>query len=375
MSKRTARPLRIWELISGPQLNGAVLQAKWVAEALAARGHDVTVVGRTGSWLLDQQWPSNIRLVASDMDRWPLSRPREMARRAKADGVDVFHSHMTRADNYGLMLRLLSGIPSVCTAQAHTRHPHWFLHDHVIAVSDSTRAFHRRTNHVPESRLSTVHNLVDPARYPLTALGSRDRVRAEFGANPDDTVVGVLAHIHPRKGQDLLVEAMPALRDATGGKFRVVLAGEESPKEYSDRLRRRAAELGVGEKLHFAGIRTDIAETLAAFDIACLSSRAEAFSVALLEAMMMQRPYVATLVGGATEFTPPDGPAGWLVPPDNVDKLSEALVQAAGTSREARRSMGERGRQFVLAHYTADILVPRIEDILQTVADRAKRKA
>jgi len=99
---QSSRPLRIWEIISGPQLNGAVLQAKWVAEELAARGHEVTVVGRTGSWLLDQDWPDTIRLIASDMDRWPLSRPLAMARQAKAEGVDVFHSHMTRADNYGL---------------------------------------------------------------------------------------------------------------------------------------------------------------------------------------------------------------------------------------------------------------------------------
>lgn len=371
---QSSRPLRIWEIISGPQLNGAVLQAKWVAEELAARGHEVTVVGRTGSWLLDQDWPDDIRLIASDMDRWPLSKPLAMARQAQADGVDVFHSHMTRADNYGLALRAFTGIPSVSTAQAHTRHPHWFLHDHVIAVSDSTRAFHRRVNWVPDKRMATIHNLVAPSRYPLEAASARETLRAEFGAAPDDLVFGVLAHIHPRKGQDLLVEAMPALRDATGGRFRVVLAGEESPVAFSDTLRSRAAELGVAEHLHFAGVRTDIAETLAAFDIASLSSRAEAFSVALLEAMMMQRPYVATLVGGATEFTPPDGPAGWLVPPDNVEHLSAAMREAIQTPASERAAMGQRGRAFVLSRYTAEIAIPRIENVLRDVVATRKRR-
>jgi glycosyltransferase involved in cell wall biosynthesis len=374
MKSESSRPLRIWEIISGPQLNGAVLQAKWVAEELASRGHEVTVVGRTGSWLLDQEWPGNVRLIASDMDRWPLSRPLAMARQAKAEGVDVFHSHMTRADNYGLALRAFTGIPSVCTAQAHTRHPHWFLHDHVIAVSDSTREFHRRTNWVPNQRMTTIHNLVAPSRYPLEALSRRDALRAEFGAAPGDLVFGVLAHIHPRKGQDLLVETMPALRAATGGKFRVVLAGEESPVSFSNTLRSRAAQLGVAEHLQFAGVRTDIADTLAAFDIACLSSRAEAFSVALLEAMMMQRPYVATLVGGATEFTPPDGPAGWLVPPDNVERLTGALLEAIGTPAAERVAMGERGRAFVLSRYTAEIAVPRIEGVLWDVVAAHTRR-
>jgi len=222
--------------------------------------------------------------------------------------------------------------------------------------------------------MTTVHNLVDPARYRRVSESDRSRVRAEFGASDDDWVVGVLAHIHPRKGQDLLVEAMPALRDAVGGKLRVVLAGESSPADYSESLRQRASQLGVEGNLHFAGVRTDIAATLAAFDIACLPSRAEAFSVALLEAMLMERPFVATTVGGAGEFTPPDGPAGWQVPPENSIALADALVQATCTPAAERDAMGKRGRRFVLDRYTAATAIPRIEEVLRKVA-ASRRKA
>ncbi|MFM7320046.1 MAG: glycosyltransferase family 4 protein [Armatimonadota bacterium] len=366
------RPLSIWEVCSGPQLNGAVVHFKLVAEGLAARGHRVTAVVRPGSWAAAQAWDARVRVHECRMDRWPPAALLAEARRARAEEVDIVHSHMTRADNHGLALRLLAGVPSVATAHAHTVHPHWRLHDHVIAVSETTRSFHLARNRVRPGRISTVFGMIPIERYAPISEDERRGVRAEFGAADDDLVIGMLAHIHPRKGPDLLVEALPSLRARLGSKVRVVMAGEGSP-EMLQSLAARAEALGVREQLAFVGIRTDVARTVAAYDILCLPSRQEAFSVAILESMAMRRPFVATLVGGSGEFVPADGPAGVLIPPENVARLADALVELASLPAAERAAMGARGRRFVEANFTVASQVPRIEAVLRQVASRRGR--
>lgn len=365
-------PLEIWEVCSGPQLNGAVVHFKLVAEGLAARGHRVTAVVRPGSWAAAQTWDARVRVHECRMDRWPPAALLAEARRARAGGVDIVHSHMTRADNHGLALRLLAGVPSVATAHAHTVHPHWRLHDHVIAVSETTRSFHRARNRVRPDRITTVFGMIPIERYAPISEYERRAVRAEFGAGDNDLVIGMLAHIHPRKGPDLLVEAMPAVLERFGETVRVVMAGEGTP-EMLRRLAERAEALGVREHLAFAGIRTDVARTVAAYDILCLPSRQEAFSVAILEAMAMRRPFVATLVGGSGEFVPADGPAGVLIPPEDVGRLADALVELAMRPAVDRDAMGTRGRRFVEENFTVASQVPRIEAVLRRVVSERRR--
>jgi glycosyltransferase involved in cell wall biosynthesis len=326
----------------------------------------VTAVVRPGSWAAAQEWDPRVRLLECRMDRWPPSAPWAEARRARAEQVDVVHSHMTRADNHGLAMRLLAGVPSVATAHAHTVHPHWRLHDHVIAVSETTRSFHLARNRVRPSRISTVFGMIPIENYDPIDPVERRALRSHFGAADSDLVIGMLAHIHPRKGPDLLIEALPRVLERLGPAVRVVFAGEGSP-EYVGGLEARAQALGVADRIAFVGIRTDVARTVDAYDILCLPSRQEAFSVAILESMAMRRPFVATRVGGSGEFVPPDGPAGLLIPPENVEALADALVDVASLPAEERAAMGARGRRFVDGNFTVESQIPRIEAVLRRV--------
>jgi len=115
-------------------------------------------------------------------------------------------------------------------------------------------------------------------------------------------------------------------------------------------LRALAGELGITDRVVFAGVRRDIPRVYAASDVFAMSSLSEGTSVTLLESMLMRRPSVVTDVGGNPEIVDRDV-TGLLTPRGDHAAMGAALTRllADPTRREA---MGARGRERVLARFT-----------------------
>jgi glycosyltransferase involved in cell wall biosynthesis len=113
----------------------------------------------------------------------------------------------------------------------------------------------------------------------------------------------------------------------------VAIAGRGALEE---RLRVRAAELGVGHRLHLLGLRSDIGNVLAGADVFVLPSLSEGVPLALLEAMLAERPIVATTAGDVPTVLD-GGRAGVLVPPGDAAALANALGALLDDPAEARR--------------------------------------
>jgi glycosyltransferase involved in cell wall biosynthesis len=101
----------------------------------------------------------------------------------------------------------------------------------------------------------------------------------------------------------------------------------------------------------FAGFRTDATDILAAADLFVLPSLAEPAGLALLEAMCLERPVIATRAGGPLEIVS-DGETGLLTSPADVPALAENIVRVLQFG-ELRQRLGSNGRTRFLAHYTA----------------------
>ncbi|HEU0052946.1 MAG TPA: glycosyltransferase, partial [Longimicrobium sp.] len=104
-----------------------------------------------------------------------------------------------------------------------------------------------------------------------------------------------------------------------------------------DALRRRAHQLGVGERVHWLGHRDDVPQVLAGCDIFVLSSRNEGMANVMLEAMAVGTPVIAADVGGVrTALGPAPGhpPAGWIVPAEDPGALSTTLRSVAALLRD-----------------------------------------
>ena len=210
----------------------------------------------------------------------------------------------------------------------------------IVAVSEATRESLVRQGY-PTERLSTVHNGVDAA--------PAEPVRIAEGP----TVIEV-ARLAEVKGQRALLQALGRI-EATA-----VFVGRDLEQDgaYERELRAFAEQLGVADRVVFAGYRDNVPALVAGCDVFCLPSSSEGLPLVVLEAMAQARPVVATAVGGTPELVV-DGETGILVPADDVNALAEALGTVLGDRVLADR-LGEAGRGRATTEFSLSRMTERI---------------
>jgi glycosyltransferase involved in cell wall biosynthesis len=163
------------------------------------------------------------------------------------------------------------------------------------------------------------------------------------------------ARINPDKGLDVLLEALK-LAKLRHPDLLAVVYGETQRgyEEHLDELLARRAELGLEHSIRFAGFVAQPQKEWASARcyVQPARDRTEIMPLAVLEAMAMGLPVVATRVGGLPELVE-DGVTGLLVEPERPEALAEALVRVLGDRALADR-LGQAGRRLVLEDYTVD---------------------
>jgi glycosyltransferase involved in cell wall biosynthesis len=228
--------------------------------------------------------------------------------------------------------------------------------DHVFAVSDEVRASVRYPGPLralPMPPVETLHHGLDQAA--VAGWGGAG-VRAELGIPPEAPVVGNVANFKAAKDHPTLLRAAARVREAIP-EVRFLLIGQGPLEPESRRL---AADLGLDGTVVFTGFRTDAQRLLAGLDVFALSSTYEGLPIALIEAMALGRPAVATRVGGVPEVLA-DGVQGLLVPPRDPDALADGLLKLLGDP-ELRARMGAAGRERA-AHFDIRKAVRRMEQV------------
>lgn len=204
--------------------------------------------------------------------------------------------------------------------------------------------------------------LVIPNGYDTDKLvpdpAARAQVRRELGIDPDALVIGMVARVHPTKDHGNFLEAAARfLTEHPGTVF--VLVGEGA----SDRnppLRASIERLGLQPHVRLCGKRDDIPALDAAFDIATLSSRGEAFPNAVAEAMACGTPCVATDVGDAALII---GKTGVVVPPRDAAALSRGWARLASLAQPERQALGLRARQRIIECFARKTIARRFVEL------------
>jgi len=294
------------------EVNGAVVHCLLLSQELARRGQQVTILCRRGAWIAGKLAGSSIRVVESDMRRLPIGDLLEGSRLIREMRIDVIHTHMTRAHNFGIWLKLVTGTPCVATAHSHIVHPHWWMADRVIAVAEATRRYHRTHNLLPASRIVTVHGFVDVERADSAAVIGQDDARMRFGLPVGIPVVGMIGDILPRKGQLTAIQALAMLRAECPETRMLVVGKPKGSPRYAAQCHSEARRLCVEDAIDWAGYRPDVPIAMRALDVYILPSASEMFPVSLLEAMAARRACVASAVGGIPECITPASTACWF---------------------------------------------------------------
>lgn len=208
----------------------------------------------------------------------------------------------------------------------------------IITVSDSIQDYIISDIGIARDNLLTIHN----------GIGATDCKPVDNGDMLKLISVGRLATI---KNHKLMIDALNQCV-LQNRNICLTIVGDGPERDY---LEGYVRELKLTDHIVFLGYRNDIKELITAHDVFLLSSDYEGISIALLEAMSLSRPSVATNVGGIPE-TIQHQKSGLLVPRGDVKKYSEAILEL-GKSREWQRELGINAREYFQNNFHEDIVL------------------
>jgi len=262
---------------------------------------------------------------------------------------DILHSHTSHAHS----LAYLASIGTVDFSIF--RHSflklsglkYRLLADYYIAISHKIKDVLLHDG-IADQRVFVVHSGIDPQRFKQ-ARG--DHLLSEFDIGQNQQVVINVAHLAGHKGQKYLVRAIPqVLAKLPDTRFFIVGQGE-----LMDELKETASALGLNRELVFTGFRDDVADFYRIADLFVMSSVQEGLGTAVLDALALAKPVVATNTGGLPEIIQ-DGKTGRLVAPADPAALAEGIVEML-TRTEAAKAMAEAGRAMVQNFFSTDAMV------------------
>jgi glycosyltransferase involved in cell wall biosynthesis len=214
---------------------------------------------------------------------------------------------------------------------------------HFMAITEAVKETVVRVYGVPEQHVSVVYRGVDLQRMMRAPESEIATLRATLAPPDAWPVLLNVGRLSNQKGQAYLIQALPRIR-ARYPSAVLLLAGRGS-LEHSYRM--LARNLGVADAVRFLGVRADVCRLLQASDLFVFPSVYEGAGVALLEAMAMGRPIVATSAPAVVEVA---GDAAALVPVRDAERLAEGVI-ALAADPERRAHLGARARRRVQAEF------------------------
>ena len=179
-------------------------------------------------------------------------------------------------------------------------------------------------------------------------------VRAEMEVAANEVAIGITGLLIPWKGQRVFLQAAATVVEAYDNvRFVIVGGGVEEFPEYPGELAGLAEKLGIARGVTFLGQRTDMPRLLAGLDIVVhASTEPEPLGLVIVEGMVMEKPVVATAIGGPLEMIV-DGKTGFLVQPGEPKALATRLTELVADS-ELRCRVGRAARAWALENFSRE---------------------
>ena len=222
-----------------------------------------------------------------------------------------------------------------------------YMADCYIAISEKIKEV-MVADGITADRIFVVHSGIDLTRF---AGAAHDYLRPEFQLRPDQPVVINVAHLAGHKGQQFLIRAIPHVLEAIPG-VRFFIIGEG---ELMAELQALAASLGIDQSLAFTGFRQDVGAFYHIADLFVMSSVQEGLGTAVLDALALGKPVVATDAGGIPEIIK-DGATGCLVEAASPRALARGIIQMLAHKDKAQQ-MARRGQALVKEQFSIDAMV------------------
>ncbi|WP_214859842.1 MULTISPECIES: N-acetyl-alpha-D-glucosaminyl L-malate synthase BshA [Exiguobacterium] len=366
-----------------PSVGGSGVVATELGMKLADRGHDVHFITSSMPFRLTEYRP-NITVHLVEVNQYSVFKypPYDITLASKVAEIidlfdlDVIHAHYAvphavcadlgrnMAKKKGVaVVTTLHGTDITVIGQDLEMQPaiRYGIErsDAVTAVSESL-ALETNATLNAHYDIDVIANSIDESvYYPMRD----ERLKRHYGIEADEVVVIHISNFRPVKRiDDTLAAFAIAAKDR---KMRLLLVGD-GPE--MGQTRRRAKELGIYDKVIFAGKQEHVAQLLAISDIHVLLSEKEAFGLVVLEAMAIGVPSVVSTAGGLPEVIQ-DGLTGYIVPTYDV-KMAAARIGELADNPMLRERMAEEGIRDTRRRFDSNEIVRRYEQVYERVCAR-----
>jgi glycosyltransferase involved in cell wall biosynthesis len=345
-------------------MGGAERQVLALAERMADRGHAVKLLVLRPQ--LKEQWPAALPVIHLDMRRTPLSVLRGFSRARRflrGYRPDVVHGHSFHANLVARLLRafahapvVLSTVHNVYEGGLHRMIAYRltdFLCVRTTAVSTAAAERFVRLRAIPKRKCMVVANAIDIDQFAANPV-RRAIVRSEMEAGT--AFIWLTAgRLTPAKDIPNLMRGFALVQAAIPtAQLWIAGAGEPTPAQ---------------KNVHWLGLRRDMAALLDAADGFVLASAWEGMPLVLGEAMAMEKPVVATDVGGVRELV---GDAGVVVPARDSAALAEAMLAVMKRSGDERTDLGRQARTRIAHKFNLDARADDWEKLYRSLIARSR---
>jgi len=357
-------PMRILHTESSLGMGGQEYRVLQEAQGMEKRGHRVVVAAPHGSQLaiLAEQRGLQVKTTSSGNRGWIALVPSYL-RILKQDEIDVVNTHGSLDSWTASIAGRISSRRPIIVRTRHKSTPvlptwrHRLLYGslpHVVTTTgEAVRQGLITRNRLSPSRVISIPTGVDLERFHPQAPDAF--LRKSLGLGSQGPLVGAVTFLRPEKGMDVLIEAVRWLKKRFSTLECVIIGDGGEKAALSDRIR----VLGLEHSVHLVGFRQDVPALLAILDVVVIPSFEEGIPQSLTQALAMERPVVASAVGGVPEVVQ-DGVSGLLVPPRDPVILAEKIACLLHDPMAAT-CMGKVGRQVIQERYSMEQMLTQTE--------------
>lgn len=291
----------------------------------------------------------------------------------KKHKIDLIHSHLFGNNLFGFIAsrltrtRIIQTIHGMDSLKSKKRIIAYKIMspyvDKIVTVSKSLEQEMLKVVSVREGKICTINNGIDIRRG--TSVDEQMLLKDTLGIKEIYPIIGAVGNIKPVKGYDTFIRAAHLiLKQYPNAQFLIV--GDYSDnKAYKEELIKLTYELGMKESIGFLGYRQDADKLMSLFDVYTISSLSEGLSMALLEAMSLKRPIVATDVGG-NSIVLESGKTGVLVPPGNPESLARGIISLI-SNKELSETVAKNAFEHVKNNYSSDSMFNNYKELYLSI--------
>ena len=345
-----------------------------LSAGLFGRGHIVYVAGFPNSPLMRDAQERGLQTFTLPLKGyWHPFQIKRLSEFIKLKKIQIVHSHYSR-DLWTIVpaLKNFPSIPLFLTKHIGTQKAKKdIFHKKIYARVDKVLANSRviygnilNTHPVKRSQVDLFHIGVDTDKFKPNPA-ARVKIRREFAIPENALVIGIAGRLQRAKGYFEFLEMAARLSRNTAAAYFLLIGGTSRGEEgEAERIRKKADELNLGNRLIFTGFRKDLEQVLQALDIFVFPSYAEAYGLVVLEAMASGLPVVSSDCDGILDIVVA-GKTGELVPPKNADELTQR-VQKLIEEPDLRKKYGKNGRDRVKETFGFEKMLDKLEGYYRT---------